>query len=164
MAHAERGGTYAGAEEHAREDWIRALVTFSGVMMILIGLFHVVMALTAIVRNTFYLVLPNYVFSFNVSAWGWTHLGLGILIGLTGISLLAGQRWARIVALVLVGLSALGNFLFIPYQPVWSLLILAVDVLVIWALSGYLRRPSIVLSQQQQPSGPQPPAGGEPPA
>jgi hypothetical protein len=58
-----------------------------------------------------------------------------VLIGLAGIGLLAGQTWARVVGIVLAVLSAIANFLFLPYYPFWSILIIGLDVLVIWALS-----------------------------
>src|SRR5437764_6389838 len=100
MAQVGHGGVHFAGR--TRAEWVKGLVAFAGIMMILIGLFHVVMALTAIVRNSFYVVTPNYVFSFNVAVWGWLHLILGILVGLVGIALLANQEWARIVGMVLV--------------------------------------------------------------
>jgi hypothetical protein len=133
MAMAQAGhGTFGFARP--QQAWAGGLEVFAAVMMMLIGLFHLVIGLAAILRSSFYVVTENYVFNYDVAGWGWVHLVLGIVVGITGIALIIGQTWARVVGVVLVGLSALGNFLFLPYQPLWSLLIIAVDVAVIWAL------------------------------
>jgi hypothetical protein len=123
-----------------RESWVGGLELFAAVMMIIIGLFHVIIGLAAILRGSYFVVTQNYAFIFDVTAWGWVHLILGLLIGLTGLALISGQSWARVVGMIIVGLSALGNFLFIPYQPVWSLLIIAIDVAVLWALAVHMRK------------------------
>ena len=126
----------------ARESWAGGLELFAAVMMMIIGLFQLIVGLAALLRSSFYVVTDSYIFSYDITAWGWVHLVLGVLVGLTGIALVAGQTWARITGIVLVGLSALGNFLFIPYQPMWSLLIIVLDVAVIWALAVQLRESS----------------------
>jgi hypothetical protein len=131
-----------------REMWAGGLELFAGVMMIIIGLFHVVVGLAAILQSSVYMMTANYIFDLSISGWGWVHLILGILVGLTGLALVTGMQWARAVGIVIVGISALANFLFIPYQPVWSLLIVVVDVAIIWALAVRTRELT---------------AGGEPP-
>lgn len=131
MAQAAHGG-YTGP---TRESWTGGAELFASVMMIIIGLFQLSVGLAAIMQSSFYVVADSYIFSYNLTAWGWAHLVIGLLVGLTGIALAMGQSWARIVGIVLVGISALGNFLFIPYQPMWSLLIIAIDVAVIYALA-----------------------------
>lgn len=131
MAQAAHGG-YTGP---TREPWTGGVELFASVMMIITGLFHLSVGLAAIMRSSFYVVTDSYIFSYNLTAWGWVHLVIGLLVGLTGIALAMGQSWARIVGIILVGISALGNFLFIPYQPMWSLLIIAIDVAVIYALA-----------------------------
>jgi hypothetical protein len=82
---------------------------------------------------------PDYIFSFDLTGWGWVHLLLGILAAVAGFAVLQGQTWARVVGIVLAGLSMIANFLFLPYYPLWSLLIIALDVAVIWALATYRR-------------------------
>ena len=70
---------------------------------------------------------------------GWIHLVLGIVVALAGVGLLAGRAWARGVGITLAVLSAIANFLFIPHHPVWALLVIALDVVVIWALATHGR-------------------------
>ena len=63
-----------------------------------------------------------------MTTWGWIHLVLGVLVVVTGFALLAAATWARIVGLVLVILVAIANFLWLPYQPVWSIVIIVLSV------------------------------------
>jgi hypothetical protein len=121
--------------------WVLGFTVFAGVMMIMIGIFQAIVGLAAIVHETFYRVTPNYVFSFNVTGWGWVHLVIGVIIAITGFAILAGQAWGRAVGIILVVLSAIANFLFIPYYPLWSILIIALEIIVICALVSYERGP-----------------------
>lgn len=82
---------------------------------------------------------PNYAFKIDITAWGWTHLILGVLVAITGIGLLLGQTWARVVGIILAVLSAVANFLFLPYYPFWSILVITLDIIIIWALAVYGR-------------------------
>lgn len=124
----------------SRGAWAGGLTLFASIMMVIIGAFHVIVGLAAVLRSSFYVVTENYVFNFDITTWGWGHLVLGALVAVTGGFLMSGQTWARVVGIGIVGLSALGNFLFIPYQPLWSLLIIAVDVAVIWALTVHAQQ------------------------
>ena len=112
---------------------------FASVMLMLIGVFHAIAGLAGIFENEFYAVTPNYILEFDVSTWGWIHLIWGIIVLLAGFGLWSGAVWARTVGVTVAGISALANFAFIPYQPVWSLLIIALDVMVIWALTAHGR-------------------------
>ena len=64
---------------------------------------------------------------------------LGILIVCAGVAVFFGQMWARVVGILLAGVSMIANFVFIPHYPIWSLTIIALDVAVIWALATYRR-------------------------
>jgi hypothetical protein len=112
---------------------------FAATMMILIGSFHAIAGLAAIFEDTFYKATPNYILEFDVTTWGWVHLIVGIVVVIAGFALFSGALWARTVAVFIAVLSAIANFAFIPYQPVWSLAIIAIDVFVIWALTAHGR-------------------------
>jgi hypothetical protein len=107
--------------------------------MIMAGCFQAFIGLIAIFENEFYVATRNYLFQFDATTWGWIHLILAVIVGLAGMALLAGQTWARVVGIILAVLSAISNFLFIPYYPFWSLLIITLDVFVIWALAAHGR-------------------------
>ena len=105
--------------------------------MITAGLFQAFAGLTALLEDEFFVATGNYVFKFDVTTWGWVHLLGGVVVALAGVSVMSGRTWARVIGIILAVLSALANFTFIPYYPVWSLLIIALDVFVIWALATY---------------------------
>jgi hypothetical protein len=112
---------------------------FAAVMMMIIGAFHAVAGLAGIIENEFYVATRNYILEFDVTTWGWIHLIGGIILILAGFGLFSGAVWARTVGVILAGISALASFAFIPYQPVWSIVIIALDVFVIWALTAHGR-------------------------
>lgn len=129
----------AGGTAQSENPWAEGLVLFAGVIMITAGVYHALAGVAAIVRDEVYVSTPNYVFEFDLTAWGWIHLLLGLLVAVAGFSVMTGQAWARAVGITLVALSLIANFLFIPYYPIWSLVIIALDVAIIWALAGYRR-------------------------
>ena len=75
-----------------------------------------------------------------MTAWGWIHLILGIVVTLAGMSLFAGRAWAAVLAICLAVISAVANFFFIPYYPFWAIVIIALDMWVIWSLT----RPGVI--------------------
>lgn len=119
----------------AAEKWAGGFVIFAGIMMIIIGVFHVAAGLAAIVENKFFVVTADYLYTFDVTAWGWVHLIVGIVVFVAGCAVFSRRLWALALGIVLAALSAIANFLFLPYYPLWSLLIIALDVFVIWALA-----------------------------
>jgi hypothetical protein len=127
------------ANDHEPNAWAVGGVTFAAVMMILVGTFQAIAGIVALLENEFYAVTPNYVFELDVTTWGWIHLLLGAVIGVAGLGVLRGNLAARILGIALAVLSAVANFLFIPYYPFWSFTIIAVDVFVIWALAAHGR-------------------------
>jgi hypothetical protein len=120
--------------------WAVGGLTFASTMMVLIGVFQAFAGLGAIIDDEFFVVTQNYAFDLDVTAWGWIHLILGIVVAWAGYALWSGKLWAGVVALILAMLSAIANFFFIPYYPFWSLLVIALNVWVIWALT----RPDVV--------------------
>jgi hypothetical protein len=114
-------------------------VFFAAIMMVIVGILGALQGLSAIIKSGFYTIPPNYYISVNAKGWGWTHLILGVVVVLAGFALFRGAMWARILGIILAGLSLIANFAFIPVYPFWSMLIIAVDVLIIWALAAHGR-------------------------
>jgi hypothetical protein len=105
-------------------------------MIAVSGLFSVVNGIVALVGpDAYYVLTGGSLWLLDVAGWGWWNLIIGILLVLVAIAYFLGQTWARVVAIVLVILSALGQLLLIPAQPWWSLIVIALDVLVIYALT-----------------------------
>jgi hypothetical protein len=108
-------------------------IVFAGLLMIMTGAFHVLQGMVALFNDPFYIVGREYVFQFNVTAWGWIHIALGLIVALAGVSLFRGAAWARTIAIILASLSMLASFAWMPHYPLWSLIIITFDTLVIWA-------------------------------
>ena len=115
--------------------WANGAIIFAAALLLLIGSFQIVAGLVAILDDDFYVVTRNYTFDLDTTAWGWIHLLVGILLVVTAWGLGSGQAWARVTGIVLAIVSAIENFFFIPYYPWWSILVIAFDVWVIWALT-----------------------------
>jgi hypothetical protein len=125
--------------ESRSDIWAMSFVLFAAIMMIMIGTFQAFDGLVAIFEDEFFAVTPNYILSFDVTTWGWIHLILGIVVVFAGVALLSGATWARIVGIIMAMMSAIANFAFIPYYPIWSLAIIALNIAVIWALTVHGR-------------------------
>jgi hypothetical protein len=107
---------------------------FAAFMMILIGGFHAIQGFAAILKDDFYAVTPNYVFEFDVTTWGWIHLVVGVIVVIAGFAIFSGAAWARTIGVIMAFLSAIANFAWLPYYPVWSVIVITICVLVIYAL------------------------------
>jgi hypothetical protein len=122
-----------------RSDMTFGFVFFAGLMMIMLGIFHALAGLTAIFRDKFYVATANNLITVDVTSWGWIHLIGGVIVALAGFCVFTGAVWARTIGVILAIVSAIANFLFIPYYPFWSLLMIAVDIFVIWGLAAHGR-------------------------
>jgi hypothetical protein len=115
--------------------WSTGGLVFAATMMTLAGTFQVLAGLVALFNDEFFVVTRNYTFDLDVTAWGWIHLILGLAVLTTGLALYGRRTWAGVAAIMFAMLSALSNFFFIPYYPVWALVVIGLDVWVIWALT-----------------------------
>jgi hypothetical protein len=122
-------------EEQPVSGWAIGGISFAAALLIMVGTFGAIQGLAAILNDEFFVVTRNYTFDLDTTAWGWIHLILGIGIVLVGFGLFARAAWAGVTAIVLAMLSAIVNFFYIPYYPWWSLLIIAIDIWIIWALT-----------------------------
>jgi hypothetical protein len=104
-------------------------------LMLIIGAYQIFLGITALARNGFTVVGPNYYYHVNTTAWGWIHIGVGAVVLLAGLFLFTGSTAARIVGIAILSLSALANFFLLPYYPIWSILLIALDIFAIWAIA-----------------------------
>ncbi len=126
-------------ESSAGTIWAFGTIFFGSMMMLMLGMFDFFQGLAALFRKGFYVIAPNYAFAVDVTTWGWIHMFLGILVAAAGIYLLLGKMWARIIGVIVALVSAVWNFQSIPYYPIWSILIIALDILAIWAITFHGR-------------------------
>jgi hypothetical protein len=111
-------------------------VVFAGVLLLTVGAFQVIQGLVALFDDGFYLVRPSgLVVDVSYNTWGWTHLIIGVVMILTGLGLMAGNTAARVVGVVVAVLSAIVNLGFISAYPIWSAIVIALDVVVIYAIT-----------------------------
>jgi hypothetical protein len=113
-------------------------LVFAAAIMIMVGAFQVIAGLTALLKSGYYLVgEQELVVNVDYTAWGWVHIGLGALAVAAAFGLMAGQMWARIVGITMAVVSAVINLAFIPAYPLWSIIVIALDVVVIYAIAAH---------------------------
>jgi hypothetical protein len=132
--------SYRSSPHSARPaGWVVGLSLFAGILMIIVGVFNAVEGIVALFRNEVYLATPQYVFAFDLTTWGWVQLVLGLVVLAAGVGVMSGRTWGRAVGVAIAALCALANFVFVPYYPVWSLLLIALNAFVIFALCTFNR-------------------------
>ena len=124
-------------DESGVTGWV-GWIMFAGTMMMFLGGFHMFQGLVALFRNT-EIAFPTSGLTIQVSftQWGWLHIIAGALVFATGLGLFTGRMWARVLGVILVSISALVNFAWAPIYPVWSITLLAIDFLVLYALIAH---------------------------
>jgi hypothetical protein len=111
-------------------------ILFAGTMLLVVGGLNIVEGIVALVNKTYVVLIANQLYLVDVTSWGWTALIFGLVLGVTGLGLLANQTWARIVAIVVVGLHAIAQVIWIGAYPLWSLMMIALDTVVLFALTA----------------------------
>jgi hypothetical protein len=115
---------------------------FAGAMLVVAGIWHGLIGFAGLVHDTLFVNVDGYLYTVDLSVWGWAHLFMGAALAAVGVAVRRGQPYARAAGIVMVGLSLLINFLFIPYHPVWSVLVIALGVTIIIALATDRSRPA----------------------
>jgi hypothetical protein len=111
-------------------------VAFAGVMMFLVGTFHVIQGLVAVFKDEYFLVTSSgLIVDVDYTVWGWTHIIGGVVLLGAGVAVFTGKLWARVIGVIVAMLSAMVNIAFLSAYPVWSATMIAIDILVIWALT-----------------------------
>ena len=111
----------------------------AAIILIIGGVCHAMEGVVGLATNEFYVTTQRWIFQFDVTTWGWIHILVGAIAVLAGIGLFSGAVWARTVAVAIAAVSILVNFAWLPYYPVWAVLIIAFDMFVIWALTAHGR-------------------------
>ena len=118
------------------------MIVFAVALLVTVGFFNLIDGIAAIADSHVFIANAHYVVG-DLRAWGWVVLILGVLQLIAAIAILAGSQAARWFAVVVIGLNAIGQMLFIPAYPFWSLLIIAVDVVALWGLCAYGSRENL---------------------
>ncbi|MEK2472299.1 MULTISPECIES: DUF7144 family membrane protein [Streptomyces] len=107
---------------------------FAGVAMTVTGPLSVLLGITGITRDSVFSP-PGYAYRFDLTSWGWIHLVMGVALFIVGVGILLDKGWARRAGIVVAGISLITQFMFVPYYPVWSIIVMTFDLLIVWALS-----------------------------
>jgi hypothetical protein len=110
-------------------------IYFASMMMLVLGGLQALSGLVAIFKDDFYVASQKGLVIFNYTTWGWINLVIGLIVVITGIEIARGSGWGRVFASILIVLSALANLTFLPAYPVWSIVALVIDGLVLYALT-----------------------------
>lgn len=123
--------------------WASSGALFAGVLMLVSGTLGVLVGIAGIVHNDVYALertlTGTYVYQFDVTAWGWIHLALGVVVAVAGYGVLLGAAWARVVGIVIASVYVIAQFLWLPYQPVWAVVGIGLGVFVIGSLCSVHR-------------------------
>ena len=119
--------------------WAVGYAAAAAALLIIAGTFHFIAGLVGLIDDEFYVVGQKWVFEFDITTWGWIHLILGVVLVGSGLLILTGNLLGRIVGVVVAGVSAVGNFMWMPYYPIWSTVLIAFAVAIIWALTVHGR-------------------------
>ncbi|WP_454855123.1 DUF7144 family membrane protein [Promicromonospora soli] len=111
---------------------------FAGTMLIVVSIFQILQGIAAVAADDIYVTGIEYVYQLDVTSWGWIHIAVGAIALATGIGVLAAKSWAYVIGIVLAVAASFANFAFLPYYPIWSLIIIALNIAVIWALTTLL--------------------------
>ena len=111
----------------------------AAVILILAGVLHAMQGVVGLANNEFYVTTQNWIFKFDATTWGWVHILVGLIAIGTGVGLFYGAVWARTLGVIVAAVSIFANFVWLPYYPVWAILIIAFDFFVIWALTAHGR-------------------------
>ena len=126
--------------EEQRSGWAIAGVIMAASLMILLGFWGIIVGIAAIGSDEIFVTTLDYTYEIDLTAWGWIHLILGVISVLAGFALFSGATWARAIGIILAVLVAINYFLFLPLYPLWSIIVIALSVFVIWSLATTSRR------------------------
>jgi hypothetical protein len=142
----EQGAGYEAAPRHAGRGPSTGAIAgtvLAGSLMIIGGAIEFLNGLGMVIKGGFYTFNSGYVYHWDTKSWGWTHLALGAVIFAAGVCVMLGMTWARVVGVFLAVLGAVASFLTIPFYPVWSIILVAVNIFIIWALITRGRRAEV---------------------
>ena len=133
MSQSAHAGVPKASESYS--GWV-GWIGFAGVLMMLLGTFHAIQGLVALFNDEYYLVSSSgLLIELDYTAWGWLHLIGGAVLIAAGLGVFGGQVWARAVGVAAAMLSAIVNVAFLAAYPVWSLMMIALAVVLILALT-----------------------------
>jgi hypothetical protein len=116
-----------------------SVALFAAAMLAVVGVVQVLEGISAVAKDSIYVAGVKYAYEIDVTTWGWIHIVLGAVAVAAAVGLFLDQSWGRIAGISIAALGVIANFAFVPYYPIWSLVVIAFYGIVIWALAYQLR-------------------------
>ncbi|MFD4369879.1 hypothetical protein [Rhodococcus sp. NPDC058521] len=135
----DRAQDFASGAHPVKQGVAGLTTVIAAILLAVAGILAVLQGIAAIASDEIFVTGLQYTYAFDVTTWGWIHLIVGVLVVLTAFALMTGATWARVTAVVLAGISIVVNFVWLPYYPIWGIMVIALDVVVIWAVSTWDR-------------------------
>jgi hypothetical protein len=109
----------------------------AGALLFTSAVLTVLQGVQALVDHKPLIIGSNYVYKFSAIGWGWIHIAAGIVLGIVAVGLITGAVWARVTAIVMACISIVTMFMWLPYYPMWSIIVIALDVIIVWAVATW---------------------------
>ena len=110
-------------------------VIFAITLTAMAGVHNLIYGLVLLFNSSWVAVTDDEVLLFDLTAWGWMLLGFGAVQLLTALGMISGQSWARVLGVIWASLVVVGQMTYLNVYPLWSILIITLSVLVIYALT-----------------------------
>jgi hypothetical protein len=124
-------------QNSTKQAWAGGTSLVAAILLLVVGIVSVLQGISAVADDEIFVKGIEYIYKFDTTTWGWIHIVVGALVLAAGLGLITGAAWARISAVIIASLSIVANFLWIPWYPLWALLIIALDIVVIWAVTTW---------------------------
>ncbi|WP_410877034.1 hypothetical protein [Nocardia sp. A7] len=131
------------AAHPVRQGLAATITMLAAILLLVAGILSILRGIAGVTKDEIFLIPSEYSYQLDVSTWGWIHLALGVLLVAVAIGMMLTATWARIFAYCLAALSIIANFLSLPYYPWWSVILIVLDVIVIWAVSAWNPQPAL---------------------
>ncbi|WP_377273284.1 hypothetical protein [Peterkaempfera sp. SMS 1(5)a] len=116
--------------------WVTGPYLFGGLALELSGTLSILMGAAGIARSNIF-ASSQYAYQFDLTAWGWIHVVIGIALIAAGVGVLAGRSWGRGAGIALGAVSLVTQFMFVPYYPLWAITLMMLDLVAVWTLSRF---------------------------
>ncbi|MGV9712708.1 DUF7144 family membrane protein [Gordonia sp. NPDC003424] len=125
-------------DEHPVKEGIAGGATLGAAALLLVaGIVGLLQGISAVANDDLFVAGPQYIYKLDLTSWGWIHILLGVIAIVVAFGMFAAATWARVAAILIASLSIIANFLWLPYYPWWSVLLIALDILIIWAVATW---------------------------
>ncbi|MCC8929452.1 MAG: hypothetical protein WBB62_03185 [Rhodococcus sp. (in: high G+C Gram-positive bacteria)] len=120
-----------------RQGFAAGITMFAAILLLVAGMLSILRGIAGVSKDEIFVMPGDYIYKLDLTTWGWIYIVLGVLAVAVAIGMMMTATWARVVALSLAALSLIANFLSLPYYPWWSIILIVLNVIVIWAISSW---------------------------